>query len=72
MQCLSMTPVEWKFNDGDIPSNAQLSGSRNSTLSLIQVTTVNSGYYQCKGRDIDNEEYFYARAQLTVIGSFMY
>jgi len=54
LKCGSMTPAEWKYNEGDLPKNHWIYFELNgilSILTLFEVQVVDSGVYTCHGHD---------------------
>jgi len=51
--CLSLTPVEWEFNNGPLPSNVfpikDVHNGRIFRLKIVLVQEHNFGEYTCKG-----------------------
>ncbi len=51
--CESNNPVQWKFNGGNLPSNAVASkstfGSKTYSLRIYNATPNNTGTYNCHG-----------------------
>lgn len=67
-KCQSEEVVEWKFDDGDLPSNAfpEIENTGLYVLEILNVQHENSGNYSCLGTL--QHEYFESTGQLKVKG----
>ena len=66
--CLSFNVTDWYFENERLPSNAKTfrQDQNQFTLTIINTTILNQGYYKCEGFD-ENMLPFVSRAQLNVL-----
>ena len=69
-KCKSRYDVKWLFEGGALPSNTQVSRTRNvHMLKIIDVDQSNVGKYSCEGED-EGFTYYQSHAELSLYGKY--